>query len=124
MDVAHTALWVEDLAETTRFYEDVLGLEHQWEFEGDGGVVNYYVGTDEGAELQFKHDPDGERSVSPSGIDHVALTVDDVDATFERVVEETDCEAVIEPTVVEAAGRRVAFVTDPDGYHVEFVGPA
>ncbi|WP_137288403.1 VOC family protein [Natronorubrum halophilum] len=122
MDVAHTAIWVSDLDETTTFYEDVLGLEYRREFTMPDGTGNYYVGTDAGAELQFKYDTNGEGdAVSPSGIDHLALTVDDVDATFERVVGASDCEVVLEPTTIDEADRRVAFVTDPDGYTVEFV---
>ena len=123
MEVAHTALWVSDLDATAAFYEDVLGLEYRQEFVLDG-VLNYYVGTEDGAELQFKYDEDADDEVDPSGIDHVAVTVDDTDATFERVVEEADPVVVMEPTTVDVAERRVAFVEDPDGYVVEFVGEA
>ena len=121
MEVAHTALWVSDLEATQAFYEDVLGLEYSHEFVLDG-VLNYYVGTEDGAELQFKYDEDADREVAPSGIDHVAVTVDDTDAEFERVVEAADPVVVMEPTTVDVADRRVAFVEDPDGYVVELVG--
>lgn len=120
MDVAHTAIWVSDLEATKTFYEEVLGLEYRWEFVHDG-VLNYYVGTDDGAEIQFKHRPDGDERIEPGGIDHLALSVEDADATFERVVEESGCPVVLEPTTFEAADRRAAFVEDPDGYVVEFV---
>ncbi|WP_255192100.1 VOC family protein [Natronobeatus ordinarius] len=121
MDVIHTAIWVSDLEETAAFYEDVLGLEFQSEFTGDDGVVNYYVGTEDGADLQFKYDPDGKSAGPPAGIDHVALAVDDVDAEFDRVLEATDPPVVLEPTTVEAANARVAFLEDPAGYVVELV---
>ncbi|MFP4590422.1 MAG: VOC family protein [Halobacteriales archaeon] len=120
MDVDHTAIQVRDLDATTAFYEDVLGLEFQWQFEHDG-VTNYYVGSDSGASIQFKHDPAADGLVEPAGVDHLAMTVDDVDDTFERVVEASGCEVHLEPTDFEAAGRRAAFVYDPDGYVVEFV---
>ena len=120
MRVVHTALWVSDIDATTDFYEDVLGLDYHREFTLDG-VLNYYVGAPDGAELQFKYDPDSDDRVDPSGVDHLALRVEDTDATFERVVEEADPVVVREPTTVDAAERRVAFVEDPDGYHVEFV---
>ena len=121
MEVVHTALWVSDLDATAAFYEDVLGLEYRQEFVLDG-VLNYYVGTEDGADLQFKYDEDADVEVEPSGIDHVAVAVDDTDATFERVVDEADPVVVMEPTTVDVADRRVAFVEDPDGYVVEFVG--
>lgn len=120
MRVIHTALWVADLDRTLEFYEGVLGLDHQWDFTLDG-IRNYYVGTDDGAEIQFKYDHGREEPVTPSGVDHLALAVEDVDTTFERVVDESGCPVVTAPTDVEAAGRRVAFVEDPDGYVVEFV---
>lgn len=120
MDVIHAAVWVSDLDATIEFYEEVLGLDHHWDFTHDG-IVNYYVGSDDGAELQFKYDPEADGQVEPSGIDHLALSVDDVDEAFDRVVSASDCEIVLEPTDIEAAQRRAAFVTDPDGYVVEFV---
>jgi lactoylglutathione lyase len=120
MEVVHTAVWVSDIDATREFYEDVLGLEYQREFTLDG-VLNYYVGTDDGASFQFKYDPESDRPVDPSGIDHLAIAVDDVDATLERVLAAADPVVVTEPTTVDVADRRVAFVEDPDGYHVEFV---
>lgn len=123
MHVDHTAVWVSDLEATTDFYEDVIGLDHRWDFTGDDGVVNYYVGADRGSEIQFKYDPDGDGAVEPAGVDHLAMAVEDADAAFERVVAESGCEVVLEPTTFEAAGRRGAFVEDPDGYVVELVGP-
>ena len=120
MHVSHTAIQVSDLEATTAFYEDALGLEHLWDFTHDG-VLNYYVGTGDSAQVQFKHDPDGPDEVETAGIDHLAFGVDDVDRTFERVVEETGCPVVLEPTDFVDAGRRGAFVEDPDGYAVEFV---
>lgn len=122
MDVAHIALWVSDLEETAAFYEDVIGLEYDRQFTLDG-VVNYYVGTDDGAELQFKYDPTDESEVAPDGIDHVAMTVADTDAEYDRIVEAADPPVVLEPTTIDVADRRVAFIEDPDGYVVELVGP-
>ncbi len=120
MDVDHTAIAVSDLEATIAFYQDVLGLDYQWQFENDG-VTNYYVGTDAGASLQFTFDPDRTDPVEPTGIAHLALSVDDVDATFERVTAASSYGVHLEPTTFEAAERRAAFVYDPDGYVVEFV---
>ena len=122
MDVIHLAMWVSDLDQSANFYEDVLGLEYDSQFELDG-VVNYYVGSEDGAELQFKYDPERTEPIDPSGIDHIALAVDDTDAEFERVMDAANPPVVEEPMDIEAVNRRVAFIEDPDGYVVELVGP-
>lgn len=121
MDVIHTAIHVSDLEATKSFYEGTLGLEHSWEFTTDDGVLNYYAGTEDGADLQFKYREGDASAVDPSGIDHIAFAVEDAEAEFERVVSETDCPVVVEPKTMDDIGRRVAFVEDPDGYVVEFV---
>lgn len=120
MRLIHTALDVSDVDATLDFYE-TLGLEFAHEFTLDG-VRNVYVGGENGLELQFKYDPESDESVDPSGVDHVAVEVDDVDAEFDRIVAETDCPVVHEPMTIEEANARAAFVEDPDGYAVELVG--
>lgn len=120
MDVIHTAVWVSDLEATKEFYIDALELEHTWDFELDG-VTNYYVAGAGDTEIQFKYDPDRAAPVDPAGIDHLAVEVDDTDATLEHMVEETGCEILGGPLEVEAANAYVVFIEDPDGYGVELV---
>lgn len=122
MEVLHTAIQVSDLDQTRAFYEDALGLEHSWDFVLDG-VRNYYVTGDEesGAEIQFQYDPDRDGDIEPAGIDHIAITVADVDATVDRLVAETDTEVISPPSDVADAGARTAFITDPDGYVLELI---
>lgn len=121
MDVIHTALWVSDLDATKEFYIDALGLEHTWDFVGGDGATNYYVAGEGDTELQFKYDADRDDPVTPSGVDHVAVSVEDLDAKLEQMVDETGCAVPIGPMEVEAAGAYVVFIEDPDGYLVELV---
>jgi lactoylglutathione lyase len=118
MDVIHTAVEVADLTETRAFYEDALGLSFDREFTEDG-IRNYYVSGEGVAGIQFRHDFDGAGSIEPAGIHHLAIEVDDLGATFQRLVDLTDCEVVEEPT--EDDDNRKAFVRDPDGYVVELL---
>lgn len=122
MHVAHVAINVSDLETSIDFYEGTLGLEYLWDFEHEG-VTNYYVGTADGGAIQFKYDPSDSAGIDPKGIDHIALEVEDVDTTFERVTEVSPYDVHLEPTTFEAANRRAAFVYDPDGYVIEFVQP-
>ena len=120
MDVIHTAMWVSDLDEARAFFVDGLGLEENWSFTLDG-IENVYVGGEHG-ELQLRYDsdheiPEGDRS----RMDHVAVSVDDVDGETTRMAEETGCEVLDGPMTVDAADARIAFIEGPDGYVVELV---
>lgn len=120
MDVIHTAIWVSDLEDAREFFVDGLGLEENWSFTLDG-VENVYVGGEHG-EIQLRYAADhGTPNPDRETIDHVAVSVDDVDAETERMVEETGCAVVDGPMTVGTAGARVSFIEGPDGYVVELV---
>jgi lactoylglutathione lyase len=123
MHVDHAALRVADLDATRSFYEGVLGLEPGRTFDLDGRRYHGVRG-DGGGALQFVVDPaGGERETGPGGgLDHVAVVVDDVDAAVERVRAHAGVTVESEPET--PAGRRLAFVRDPDDYRVEFLAPA
>ncbi|WP_435067516.1 VOC family protein [Haloplanus sp. C73] len=116
MDVLHTAIEVSDLDATRHFYEDLLGLERSRQYEKDG-VTNYYVTGAGPGELQFRVVGDAP---DPAGIEHLAIASDDVDATVEEVA---DAGVTIEqePRTLERVNRRLAVVTDPDGYTVHLI---
>ena len=120
MDVIHTALWVSDLDEARSFFVEALGLDENWSFALDG-VENVYVGGENG-EIQLRHDPErADPAPDRSSLDHVAVSVDDVEAETERVVEQTGCRVLDGPLTIEAADARVSFLEGPDGYVVELV---
>ncbi len=119
MDIVHTALWVSDLEATKRFYEEDLGLEMTREFTGDDGIVNYFVAGESETELQFKYDPDGDRSVDPGDFEHTAVTVADIDAIVQHVEEESAGRVVDGP--IPFGDIRIAFAEDPDGWGLEFI---
>ena len=120
MDVIHTAIWVSDMEEAREFFVDAVGLSENWSFTLDG-VENVYVGSQHG-EIQLRHDPDHpEPDPDRSALDHIAVSVDDVDAEFERIVDTADCDVVEGPATVEPAEARVAFLEGPDGYVLELV---
>lgn len=118
MQFDHTAIGVADLGATEAFYEEALGLEREREVRGEDGSVHRYLRGDGGAALQVIHRPDGGE-VDPAGLEHLAVRVDDVDATFDALVEATGCPVKVAPTTVEELDTRFAFVVDPDGYVVE-----
>lgn len=120
MELAHVAICVSDLERALEFYGE-LGFEETHRFTLSG-VENVYVGVPgSGGDLQLRYDPDRTTPIAPSraDTDHVAVTVDDVEATFESAIE-AGAEAVLEPTEIEPADAYAAFVEDPEGYTLEF----
>ena len=140
MDLAHVAICVSDLDRALDFYGK-LGFEETHRFTLSG-VENVYIGSESdgataaepaddasggggtasgGGDLQLRYDPDRTTPVAPSraDTDHVAFTVDDVEATFEAALD-AGGSAVLEPTEIEPADAYAAFVEDPEGYTLEF----
>ena len=118
MTFLHVCLNVADADESVEFYEQ-LGFEESWSFETeDGETTNRYVADGDGTEIQLS-DTEGESDLDVgSAWDHLAVGVDDVDATFEEV----DHHGVVqEPAYNDPADAYTAFVEDPDGHVVELV---
>ena len=120
MDVIHTAICVSDIEDAREFFVDALGLEEKWSFTL-GGVENVYIGGDHG-EIQLRYDPDqDDPTPDRTTLDHLAVSVDDVDTETERMVDETGCPVVDGPLTIEEANARVSFIEGPDGYVIELV---
>ncbi|WP_144900843.1 VOC family protein [Halobellus captivus] len=116
MNVLHPALNVSDMDRTLDFYENLLDLERTRETELDGQRM-VFVGGDDGAEIQFLAVDEPQ---DPAGFDHLAIAVDDVETTIEEAETEWDSTVVMEPQVI-GGDVRLAFITDPEGYHVELI---
>ncbi|ADQ68589.1 lactoylglutathione lyase-like lyase [Halogeometricum borinquense DSM 11551] len=118
--ILHTCLNVADAAEAIEFYKQ-FGFTESWQFTTpDGRTTNYYVSDGDGVELQLS-ETDGETDFEMgTGWDHLALGVEDVDQTVERInhygVEK-------EPGPQPEAEAYTAFIRDPDGHVVELIEP-
>jgi lactoylglutathione lyase len=124
MELIHTCYRITDPEKSLAFYE-ALGLEKRRELPIREEAVNYFLGVPgkDGAELELTHNfeiPDGGYDVG-TGYGHVALTVDDLDATLARLKEEHGIEPERPPYTVREGGSRLCFVRDPDSYRVELI---
>ena len=63
---------------------------------------------------------DGPIQALRAGVGHLGLTVPDIDASFARAVA-SGGRAVWEPRPSPSPGRRIAFLTDPDGNLIELL---
>ena len=119
-DLLHVSLWVADLERALAFYRDGLGFSVAREYVRRGDEDNVYLDDGTGRELQLKHAPGRAVTAGREGFDHLAVEVEDVDATVGRL---GDLGGTLQrgPNEATADGFRYAFVADPDGHRVELV---
>jgi lactoylglutathione lyase len=115
---------ITDPDRSRAFYE-ALGMELRRDMDivrgGEREATNYFfgfAGQDEELELTLNHD--GREYDLGTGYGHVAVGVDDLDETLERLKEE-GIEPEREPYRVREGGSRLCFVRDPDGYRIELI---
>jgi lactoylglutathione lyase len=120
----HTMYRITDPAKSRAFYE-ALGLEFRREMDivrdGETEATNYFFGVpgqEEELELTFNHD--GRSYELGSGYGHIAIGVDDLEATLGRLKEQ-GIEPEREPYRVREGGSRLCFVQDPDSYRIELI---
>ena len=121
MRFVHTNMRVRDIDASLRFYE-ALGFERRGRlsFETAYNVYLGLPGDGDTLELTVNHDRTEPYDLG-EGYNHLALTVDDLDALLAELAPKG-----IEPEKPPYApgGReeyRICFVTDPDGYRVELI---
>jgi lactoylglutathione lyase len=120
----HTMYRITDPERSRRFYE-ALGLEFRRDLpivrDGQLEATNYFFGfpgQEEELELTFNHD--GRSYELGSAYGHIAIGVEDLDETLERLAEQ-GIEPEREPYRVREGGSRLCFVRDPDDYRIELI---
>jgi lactoylglutathione lyase len=120
----HTMYRITEPAKSRAFYE-ALGFEFRRELpivrQGELEATNYFFGMpgqEEELELTFNHD--GRSYELGTGYGHVAIGVDDLDASLARLREQ-GIEPEREPYQVREGGSRLCFVRDPDSYRIELI---
>jgi lactoylglutathione lyase len=120
----HTMYRITDPDKSRAFYE-ALGFELRREMDivrdGETEATNYFFGVpgqEEELELTFNHD--GRSYELGSGYGHIAVGVDDLDATLAQLSEQ-GIEPEREPYRVREGGSRLCFVQDPDSYRIELI---
>jgi lactoylglutathione lyase len=120
----HTMYRITDPDRSRAFYE-ALGFEFRRELpivrEGELEATNYFFGIpgqEEELEMTFNHD--GRSYELGTGYGHIALAVDDLDVTLERLAGQ-GIEPERPPYTVREGGSRLCFVRDPDDYRIELI---
>jgi catechol 2,3-dioxygenase-like lactoylglutathione lyase family enzyme len=128
MSLHHLGLSVADLDRAKAWYEEVLGLESEFDFEFPG-LRGSMMSSPDGYRLELlerEGSMDGLKGAQPDdalltrGYGHFALEVSDLDALHDRLVA-GGAGAVWDPRPSPEPGVRMAFVHDPEGNLIELL---
>jgi lactoylglutathione lyase len=121
----HTMVRITDPEKSRAFYE-ALGFRFNRDMDivrnGELEATNYFfsMGEQENVlELTFNHD--GRTYDLGDAYGHIAIGVDDLDATLAALAEH-GIEPEGPPYQVREGGSRICFVRDPDQYRIELIG--
>jgi lactoylglutathione lyase len=120
----HTMYRITDPERSRSFYE-ALGFTFARDLDivrdGELEATNYFYSLgDQDAVLELTYNHDGRTYDLGSGYGHIAVGVDDLDGTLERLAEQ-GIEPERPPYTVREGGSRLCFVQDPDGYRIELI---
>jgi lactoylglutathione lyase len=123
-DYLHTMLRITDPGKSRSFYE-ALGFTFSRDMDivrnGEREATNYFFSMGDQRdvlELTFNHD--GRSYDLGDAYGHIAIAVDDLDATLRELAGQ-GIEPEREPYRVREGGSRICFVRDPDSYRVELI---
>ena len=120
-ELIHTCYRILEVDRSVAFYEK-LGFEELARLPIRDEAVNVFMGLPgDGArlELTWNKGVDEPYEVG-SGYGHIALTVDELDLTLDRL-KQVGIEPEKPPYTVRDGGSRLCFVRDPDDYRIELI---
>jgi lactoylglutathione lyase len=120
-ELIHTCYRIFEIDRSVAFYEK-LGFEELRRMPIRDEAVNVFMGLPgDGARLELTWNKDQTEPYEiGTGYGHIALTVDDLDSTLERLAEQ-GVEPEKPPYQVREGGNRICFVRDPDDYRIELI---
>jgi lactoylglutathione lyase len=121
----HTMVRITDPDRSRAFYE-ALGFRFERDMDivrnGEKEATNYFFSLgDQQSVLELTYNHDGRTYDLGTGYGHIAIGVDDLDATLARLADQ-GIEPERPPYTVSEGGNRLCFVKDPDSYRIELIG--
>jgi lactoylglutathione lyase len=120
----HTMVRITDPERSRAFYES-LGFTFAREMDivrnGEKEATNYFFSMgDLESVLELTYNHDGRTYELGTGYGHIAVGVDDMEATL-AVLKEQGIEPEREPYRLRDGGSLLCFVRDPDEYRIELI---
>ena len=120
MELVHTCYRITNPDKSVAFYE-ALGFEKRRELPIRDEAINIFMGLPgDGERLELTYNFGVDSYEPGTGYGHIAVAVDDLDATLGRLKEQ-GIEPERPPYTVREGGSRLCFVRDPDQYRVEII---
>jgi lactoylglutathione lyase len=121
VELIHTCYRITDPERSVAFYE-ALGFEKRRELPIRDEAVNIFLGIPghEVPELELTYNFGVDSYELGTAYGHIAVTVDDMDATLAQL-QARGLEPEKPPYSVREGGSLLCFVRDPDGYRVELI---
>lgn len=127
MRVLHTMIRVGNLERSIEFYCNILGMTLLRRKDYPGGRFTLafvgYGDEKDHAVIELTHNWDTTTYELGSGFGHVAIGVDDIYGTCDRIRKQGG-KITREPGPMKHGTTVIAFVEDPDGYKIELIQTA
>jgi lactoylglutathione lyase len=122
MPLIHTCYRITDIDRSVAFYK-TLGFEEVGRIPIRDEAVNVFMnipGDGEQPRLELTCNFGVDTYDLGTGYGHIALSVENLDATLARLAEQ-GIEPEKPPYSVREGGSQLCFVRDPDGYRIELI---
>lgn len=119
-ELIHTCYRISDIDRSVDFYGK-LGFEELRRMPIGDEAINVFMGLPgDGARLELTYNFGVDSYEIGTGYGHIAITVDDMDATLKQL-STVGIEPEKPPYTVREGGSRLCFVRDPDDYRIELI---
>jgi lactoylglutathione lyase len=120
VELVHTCYRITEIDRSVAFYV-ALGFEELNRAPIRDEAINVFMGLPgDGPRLELTYNFGVDSYELGTGYGHIAVTVEELDATLERLAGQ-GIKPERPPYTVREGGSRLCFVRDPDGYRIELI---